>query len=275
MRVHFGVERGNKTSHQGRRVAFALHEIDELETGVIVHEHEHIPVLAVSRKIEGTHDVGVDETTRMARPVDAGRSVRQVCAVRLGTVGTGQILGARDSRGSVRRELRESLEVIEADVETSVQHLGDLVGSEGVEVRGGVRAVDAVGVLPFQGAWGTPLWLDRSLSEARASDGSNIPVIEIVAPCEGQGHELDAVSIHLHEAVLISEHDVDPGRGPELLDGDESLSEGGNASYVTEEYGVLLSVAVESHEGEVTDAGAVVLHPVSDGDGVDARAPVG
>ena len=37
---------------------------------------------------------------------------------------------------------------------------------------------------------------------------------------------------------------------------------------------MLLSVAVESHEGEVTDAGAVVLHPVSDGDGVDARAPV-
>ena len=56
-------------------------------------------------------------------------------------------------------------------MESSMQHLRDLVGREGVEVRGGVRAVNTSGVLPFKGARRTPLGLDWAFSEAGVGDG--------------------------------------------------------------------------------------------------------
>ena len=65
----------------------------------------------------------------------------------------------------------------ETDVKPSVQHLGDLIWCEGVEVRGGVRAMHAGDVFALQGARRAPLGLDGPLTKARARDGSDLPVI--------------------------------------------------------------------------------------------------
>ena len=88
----------------------------------------------------------------MTWSIDASRPVRQVRAVGLSTVSARKVLRASDARRRVGREPREALEMIEADVEPSMQHLCNLVGREGVEVGRGVRAVDTGGVLSFQGA---------------------------------------------------------------------------------------------------------------------------
>ena len=146
------------------------------------------------------------------------------------------------------RTFHEAFEVVEADVESSMQHLRDLVGREGVEMRRGVRAVNARGVFTFQGARRAPFGLDWTFPEAGACNGSDIPMVEIIAPREGQGDKLVTVGVDLCEAIAVSEDDVDSGGRPELFNRDERFGEGGNTSDVTQKHSVFFAVPVEGDE---------------------------
>ena len=143
----------------------------------------------MGREVERPHDVRVDEPTWVTWSIDASRPVRQVRAVGFSAVSAREVLRASDARRRVGRELREALEVIEADVESSMQHLCDLVGREGVEMRGSVRAVDAGGVFAFQGARRAPFGLDWTFPEAGARNGRLPRNGSIGSQFTGMAHE--------------------------------------------------------------------------------------
>ena len=163
MGARHGVELGDEPAHELGRLALLLHEVEELEPRVVVHQDEDPLVAPVGGVLERADDVGVHQAPSVRRLV-ARPAVGEARAVGLGAGVALEVVSLGERGRCVGGERGEAPQVLEADVQPAMQHLGHLVGGQGTEVRRGVRAVHAGAVVPFESTWRAARRLSRALA---------------------------------------------------------------------------------------------------------------